>query len=257
MRTTTLAAAFGLAAIAVSLFALPASAMDCPKDGTVTAGATDYRPFQIIEDGKVRGADVDILNAIMADLGCTIEFQDLPWSRHLKGIEAGTVDIASSSAKAPEREAFAVWSDIYHDGRSTLFVGPENAGKHPTLRAFFEAGLTLGVIRDYAYGGEFAALQDEFKDQIEIANSLESNLQKVARGRIDGTIGEAYVVGDGINRLALKDSVIMTDTIVSTSPFYVMFSKKSVSPAFLEAFNASLAKLKANGEIDRILKSYL
>ncbi len=45
--------------------------------------------------------------------------------------------------------------------------------------------------------------------------------------------------------------------VIHTGAIHVMFSKKSASPKIVDAFNKSLAQLKSDGTIDKIMIKYL
>lgn len=253
IRTSHLAAGFGLVWLAA---ASAAQAADCPRGGTLIAGASDYRPYQKVEGKDVTGMDFEVLEAVLGKLGCSLETQALPWARHLKGVQDGTVDIASPVSKNAEREAFATFSSPYVDAQEVLFVAPGKEADYDSLAAFFESGGKLGTIREYAYGGDFASLQAQYGGQIEETDSLESNLKKLAAGRVDATLGEVFVVSEEIKRLGLTDKVVATQTVISSDPSYYMFSKASVPEDFVAAFSAEMEKMKESGEFDGITAKY-
>ncbi|MTI04310.1 amino acid ABC transporter substrate-binding protein [Roseibium denhamense] len=233
-----------------------AYAVECPRGGTLIAGASDYRPYQKVEGDTITGMDFEVLGAVLGKMGCSLEVQSLPWARHLKGVEDGSVDIASPVSKTAEREAFATFSEPYVDAQEVLFVTPGSETSYPSLSAFFESGGKLGVIREYAYGGDFASLQENYPDQIDDTDSLESNLKKLAAGRIDATLGETYVVSEEIKRLGLSDKVVASETVISSDATYFMFSSTSVPEDFVAAFSAEMQAMKESGEFDSLTSKY-
>jgi len=114
----------------------------------------------------------------------------------------------------------------------------------------------LGTIREYAYGGDFDSLKAKYGGQIEETDSQESNLKKLSAGRIDATLGELFVVSEDVKRLGLQEKVAAASFLISSNPSYIMFSKKSVSAEFVDAFSAQMQALKAAGEFDVITQKY-
>ncbi|WP_428523874.1 substrate-binding periplasmic protein [Roseibium sp.] len=239
---------FGLGAHAV--------AVECPRGGTLIAGASDYRPYQKVEGNDVSGMDFEVIAVVLDKLGCALETQALPWARHLKGLEDGNVDIASPVSKTAEREAFAHFSSPYVDAQEVLFVPAGKEGEYSSLADFFEKGGKLGTIREYAYGGDFNDLKDKHAGQIDETDSQESNLKKLAAGRIDATLGEVFVVSEDIKRLGLGDKVAASNVVISSDASYIMFSKKSVSEDFVTAFSDQMQAMKDSGEFDMITAKY-
>ncbi|WP_422377546.1 substrate-binding periplasmic protein [Roseibium sp.] len=253
VRTFRFLAGFGacfFAAVTV------AEAVDCPRGGTLLAGASDYRPYQKVEGKDVSGMDVEVLEAVLGKLGCSLKIDALPWARHLKGIQDGSVDIASPVSKTEERESYAHFTSPYVNARQLLFVAPGNETASVDLTAFFAGGGKLGAIREYAYGGDYMTLKETHAGQVDETDSLESNLKKLAAGRVDATLGEEFVVGAEIKRLGLGDKVVASETVISSDPSYFMFSKASVPEEFVAAFSAELQKMKDNGEFDAIIAKY-
>ncbi|MTI45732.1 ABC-type amino acid transport substrate-binding protein [Roseibium hamelinense] len=229
----------------------------CPDGGTLVAGTEDYRPYQIVEGTSVSGMDFEVLELILARMGCELEIRIMPWTRHLKGIEDGDVHAASPVAKSPEREEYAYFSIPYLKSREVLFVPPEHRADHTSLREFFEAGKILGAVRDYVYGGDFVALSKEFDTQITVQDTEEPMLKQVAIGRIDAVIGDAFVVTSVISQLGLREEVVRSTTVVSEDDVYFMFSKAAVSLKFIDRFNAELQQMQESGEFARITAKYL
>lgn len=250
------AALIMVASVCGLMAALPAQAVDCPRGGTLIAGAGDYRPYNIVEGDKVSGMDFEVIEAILDKMGCSLTKVPLPWARHLNAMQNGLVDIASPVTITPERESFARFTAPYFVADEILFVAKGTTPAYDSLQSFFEQGNRLGVIREYAYGGVFPALSAAYAGQIETTDSLELNLKQLMLGRVDAILGETYVVTAEINKLRAGDKIKPTEVVVASEPNFIMFAKKSVPADFVAAFNAELQAMKKNGEFDRITEKY-
>jgi len=242
--------------LAFGLLSAPAVSHECPRGGTLIAGAGDYRPYNIVEGEEVRGMDFEVIETILGKLGCDLLKVPLPWTRHLNALRNGTVDIATPVTKTPEREGFAYFSVPYIQADEVLFVRAENVDTYESLGEFFQNGKRLGVVRDYAYGGSFPALSEVYPQLIEMTDSLELNLKQLELGRVDAILGETYVVTSEILSLGLSKVIKVTNAVVASEPNYIMFSKKSVSQDFVAAFSKELQTMQENGEFDRITARY-
>lgn len=241
------------------LFALPARAeqQECPRDGTLIAGAGDYRPYNIVEGDSVSGMDFDVLEAILTKMGCGLRTVALPWARHLAEMRNGTVDIATPVTITADRQVFAYFTGPYIHADEILFVRQEDQNTYTSLSDFFVQGKRLGVIRDYAYGGDYRNLKNAYFSQIEQTDSQELNLKQLSLGRVDAVLGELYVVSSVIQKLGLSDDIKPSDVVVASEPNFIMFSKKSISEEFVSVFSSLLSEMQENGELDRITSQYL
>lgn len=241
------------------LFALTgrAEAQDCPRDGTLVAGAADYPPYNIVEGTHVRGMDFDVIETILTKMGCNLRTVALPWARHLAEMRNGTVDIATPVTITPERLAFAHFTAPYIHAEEILFVRSEDRNTYTDLSNFFLQGKRLGVIRDYAYGGDYQDLKNAYFAQIEQTDSQELNLKQLSLGRVDAVLGERYVVSSAIQKLGFSEDIKPSTVVVASEPNFIMFSKKSISADFVSAFSKILSDMQENGELDLITSQYL
>ncbi|WP_209010655.1 ABC transporter substrate-binding protein [Labrenzia sp. PHM005] len=235
---------------------LAAQAQDCPRGGTLIAGAGDYRPYNIVEGDTVTGMDFEVIETILNKMDCELTKIPLPWTRHLNAMRNGTVDIATPVTITPDREEFAHFSSPYIQANEILFVRTKDQSAYKDLADFFKKGKRLGVIRDYAYGGAFPELAKTYADQIETTDSQELNLKQLDLGRVDAILGETYVVSSVVQRLGLSRKVIPSNVIVASESNYIMFSKISVSEDFVAAFSRELQTMQENGEFDQITARY-
>ncbi|MCK7615463.1 substrate-binding periplasmic protein [Roseibium sediminicola] len=245
-----------LIVLCLAVLPVPAFAVDCPRDGSLIAGAGDYRPYNIVEGDSVSGMDFEVIEAILDKMGCGLTKVPLPWARHLNAMQNGLVDIASPVTITPERESFARFTDPYITANEILFVATDTDPAYDSLQSFFEAGNRLGVIREYAYGGTYPALSAAYAGQIETTDSLELNLKQLMLGRVDAILGETYVVTAEINKLRAGGKIKPTEVVVASEPNFIMFAKKSVPADFVAAFNTQLQAMKRTGEFDRITEKY-
>jgi len=214
------------------------------------------------KDGNPTGIDVDLIKAVAKDVGCEVSFRRLPWARVLLELENGVIDATSSTSRTPERELFAYFSEPYRQAEMAVFVRRGEAGNHPLadLSSIPGAGFKLGVIAAYYYGPEFAELMKDpkFAAQIDGAADYETNIRKLLHGRIDGLlVDDVGVVLGEAKALGVEDRIERHPVGVAGDDLHFMFSRKTIEPATLEAINASLAKMIADGRVNEITARYL
>ena len=212
--------------------------------------------------GSVTGSDIELMQTLAQEIGCTIHFKQLPWTRHLLELQAGRIDVATSVRWTAEREGFGWFSDVYRHDEMALYVLRGTVENHPLtgLAALPETGFKLGVIGGYYYGPELEALMADpvFARQVEVASDYATNLRKLMHRRIDGVLADdVTVVIAAAKTLGLYERLEKHPLAVPGNVSHLLFSKKSVAPALVAAVNARLASMKSEGRLQRIMDKYV
>ncbi len=211
--------------------------------------------------GVLTGSDIELMRVLAQDIGCTVTFRRLPWIRHLVELQAGRIDMATSARWTAEREAYGWFSDPYQYNHMALYVLRGAAKNHrlTELAALPEAGFRLGVISGYYYGPGVEKLMANpaFARQIEPVYDYPTNLRKLIHGRIDGILAnDAKVLIAEAKALGIYERLERHPLAIPSNVSHLLFSKKSVAPDLVTAVNASLAKMKADGRLQKILDQY-
>ena len=230
---------------------------------TLRVGWTEYAVYTFKDaEGNVTGADAELAKALATDLGCSVTFAEVPWARILLEIENGALDMTSSASRTPEREAFAWFSAPYRQSEVAIFVRRGESGNYRLdgLSAIPKTGFKLGVVTAYYYGAEFEKLMKDpaFAQQVEGAADYPVNIRKLLHGRIDGFLVDdiGVMVGE-MKKLGVEDKLERYVLRLAAENLHMMFSKKSVDPATVEAVNASLKEMKADGRLNGIMDRFL
>ncbi len=212
-------------------------------------------------NGEVAGFDADLMRAILKRTGCRAVFVEMPWARALVELKSGRLDILSGTYPNAERAAFAHFSIPSSQSPNVLYLGP-SARAHYRLNKLddligthFRLGVQIGV----SYGDDFEALKANplFRDN-QVPVTLRRNAWKMMElGRIDGMIADAASAELELRQLGLDSVLSPSGIVVSSNTSNVAFSKRSVSPQFVESFNKALQAMIADGEYRRIRERYL
>ena len=243
----------------IALALLPAlQAHACSK----TVRWYDDAPYSFrTPHGQVSGFDAELTSAILSRMGCTAVFVEMPWARALSELEAGRLDILSGSFRSAQREVFAHFSAPSLQSSNLLYIGPQARARYRLIRLEDLAGtpFQLGVQIGVTYGEQFDALKADprFRNN-QVRVSLRRNAWKMmALGRIDGMIADEATAALELQQLGLADQIKPSGVVVSTSTSMVAFSKRTVAPQFVAAFNKALQASIADGQYRRIRERYL
>jgi polar amino acid transport system substrate-binding protein len=249
---------FGFWLLAAQIPAAPAKA-DC----ALRYAYDFYGVYSYTDDhGNPAGVDVDLINAVAEDIGCAASAVEMPWARVLLALENGEIDITSSASKTPERLEFAYFSEPYRNAQVAIFVrrGESERFRLASLSDIPASGFHLGIVNGYYYGPEFETLMHDsaFAGQVDGAVDYETNIRKLLLGRIDGfLVDDVGVMVSAIRTLGVENDVEQHPLAISGDEFHLMFSRKSVDTALIEAVDQSLARMAADGHLDRIINKHL
>lgn len=222
-----------------------------------------YPPYQYKdENGKIRGLDIELLQAVAAAANCEVSFQHLPWKRALALLSKGLLDVGSGASKTLERSQYAHFSPSYRDEAMSIYVqrNPDQSFEFNSLAQLANSNAQVGIVIGYSYGSEFTQLRERraFKGNVSEVLSDSLNISKLMAGRVNAILIEQFGGAQLIDQvheihLQLKRHPLR----VKTGDIYFLFSKKSISKERLAQFNQALKQIKSSGQYKEILNSYL
>lgn len=212
------------------------------------------------ESGQLTGLDVELTQAVLKEMGCEAKFEEMPFKRHLLQLEKGLVDMATSVQKRPEREIYAVYSEPYRNSEMALYLRSESVPVFPenALQDMLTRGVRLGVVRGYYYGETVRELManEKMAAQFEEETSDTLNVRKVLGYRINGLLADPVVIANELRKTGNPGALSKHSVPVHSAAFHFMFSRKSVKPEFIQAFNEALDSASKSGVLTSIIDKY-
>ncbi len=227
----------------------------------LTMGWDPWAPYQYITpEDEVKGLEIDLVNAMAREAGCDISYEQDNWMNLLNGVRDGRIDLLGGATKTESRESYAIFSDNYRDESFHLYVRSDEIGKFAdkSLKELLEGEFILGITEDYVYGDQVSALLDDerFSTKLLTVPVPEVNYYNLTQNAIDGFLEDPFVAAYTIRRKGLQGQIKSETMDIHSGDVSVMFSRKSVRPETVEAFNRALAKIKESGEYQKILDKY-
>ena len=228
--------------------ASPAQALE-----TLRVVYTPWFPYTYSENGEAKGYEIDILRAVFERMDVDAEFIELPWKRCLEHVRYGDADALSSMLKTPERAKYAWFPETNISfSRVVLFTSKDSPVE---FNGSFEslAGLRVGYWLGFNYGEEFERADYLVKDR---GLDIKDIVNKVINGHDDLGIANEAVLRASARQLGVLDRIRTLDPPVFTKPLFVVFSKKTVPPDFVDAFSAALADFMLTDQYRAISEAY-
>ncbi len=213
----------------------------------------EWPPFIYAEKGEIKGADKEITEHLLHQLGYQVTWKLKPWRRVLREVAGGEADAILDIAPHPEYRARFLFAEeplsshetvLFHDKRRPFaFSGVNDL-----------AGLRIGVSPGYLYNNDAFISSDAFFR--EPAPTFEANMQKLMRGRVD-MVAMSRPVGLYTSRsLGISHQLHYHPTPLSQSDFYLAFHQSPRWQKIARAFSQALKAFKTTDEYQRILRDY-
>jgi lysine-arginine-ornithine-binding protein len=253
---TAVLAALGFAVAAGAAQADEGDIEGCPAELTVgTEGA--YPPFNYIdEDGELKGFDVDIAEALCAEMGTDCSFKTQDWAGIIPGLLAKKYDaiIASMSITA-ERAEKVDFTDKYYQSPAR-FVGPE--GMDVEISAEGLDGMIVGVQRA-TVSENF--LRGEYGDVVEVKtyDTQEEATLDLASGRVDLVIADAIKLSQGFLDSDAGEAYAFKGPSFAQEKYFGKGIGIAVRPGqddLVQCFNQAIAQIREDGTYDRISQDH-
>ena len=206
-----------------------------------------FPPYEMVaDDGSFEGIDVEVAGAIAAKLGLELVVDDMDFDAALLAVQQNKSDMVMAGVTVTEdRQMVMNFSDSYATGVQVIIV-PE--GSDVTIDNLGEK--MIGTQR--ATTGYIYASGDYGEDHVTAYDNGASAVQALLNGQVDCVIidsapAEAFV--------AANAGLTILDTEYITENYAIGMNKDNT--ALLDAVNAALAELIADGTVQGIVDKYI
>jgi polar amino acid transport system substrate-binding protein/arginine/ornithine transport system substrate-binding protein len=234
---------------AALLAAGPALALNICVEGA-------YPPFsETAPDGSIVGFDIDIANALCAEMGETCEMVKVDWDGIIPALLEKKCDaiIASMSITEERKQVIDFSEKYYHTGAAV--IAAEGAVSAPTAEGL--AGKVIGVQRGTMHQ---AYAEGELPDaQLQLYASQDEAYLDLVAGRIDAVIGDVIAMTDGfLETDEGKGFVRVGDTFYNPKYHGVGagIGVRKEDTELRDRFSAAIQAIRASGQYDEIQKKY-
>jgi len=230
-------------------------AVAAPAQVHLTFCYDPYPPYTFGTQGAPTGGlKVTLLEAVVARMdGVTADVVLLPWARCQEQARAGAVDGILPLFISEGRAEYLAFSDATFEQTSALWY---RVGEVPGADAWTgnyaelanrRLGLLNGAVIDPQMEAAFAATHP-----IQRANGVASLFDMLRFGRVDFAAMDAKVGEYHLAATRQKAAVRAMPVMIAPRTAHFGLSKASGADRYLNAFNAALRAMHADGEIMRI-----
>ncbi|WP_191601090.1 substrate-binding periplasmic protein [Marinomonas algicola] len=228
---------------------------------TITVcGSPAYPPISWIEEGHIIGLAPMLVESMITSLGYPINTeQDSNWSRCLKEVELGNIDMVVAAYQTERRKEFMQYlAEPIVIEPITLYYNKKNP--IPSVQWEDLKGLKVGILFSDSFGDIVDQKIREYL-RIEFVSTGVQNIQKLAIQRIDlmplGAIGGVLQV----KKLGFENEITSLPTPIVSDYWHVGISKRSPLIKHVDQLNNALIALKKAQAvelgIDKFTKRYI
>lgn len=213
---------------------------------------TTYAPFEFVdESGEMVGIDMDLLAAIAEDQGFNYEIRALGFNAALQALESNQVDaVIAGMGITDERQEIFDFSDPYYSSGSQFAVA---AGSE--IESFEDLeGLSVAVKTGTTGYDVAEGLSEEYGFTLNAFDDSVNMYEDLTVGNSQAAVEDFPVMLFAASTGRVDLELIEEQQAVSDFGFAV---NKGENRELLLMFNDGLANIRASGEYDEIIASYL
>jgi len=220
------------------------------KDPTKLVMGTNaaFPPFEYLEGDAIVGVDADLMAAIAAELGLTLEISDMEFDSLPTALANGQIDvIAAGFTIKPDREETMDFSAPYYTAAQTIIVLKDSEIATVDDLTDKVIGVQSGTT------GQFNAEELTSTDNIKGFASGMLAVEALKNGQVDA------VIIDNNPAKAYGDQNVDTITLIEgqfADEEYALAVAKG-NEVLLAKINEALVTLKSNGTFDEIISKYV
>ena len=232
-------------ALLCASLALPAIAADLGGRVINIGSDTTYPPHEFIEDGIVKGFDVDVVAEICNRINCQPNWITTAWDGIFGALADGQFDMVVSGVTiTEERDKIVDFSKPYIIVQQGVLMRVEDQTstiddfKNGSMRLASQTGTTNATLGEDLVG----------RDNLSLFDSFNNAVVALQNGDVDGVIIDSTSAAAYEQEFAGQLTVAITG--LSSDPLGLVFQE---GDTLQDDFNEGLAMIKADGALTKLM----
>ena len=230
-----------------------AIAVAAPKecDKPLMLSTTSNWPPYIYKDTdqQYKGIDLELLESILAELGCELVITQYPERRSLYEISQGRFDIGLGASKNKQRLKLHRYSTLYRQevNRFAYRINDNDIAKAKSLQDILLLEKIIAINLAGWYGDAIEKAIAGHNNFI-FSDNISKRLKMLNHHRVDIVVDDEMVL---CHELVNSSYQYMTihPLVLSENPIHFIFNKQKISKAFVTQFNTILEQMRSNGSL--------
>lgn len=228
------------------------SLVETKKSATILSAAEiSYPPYsEVNADGEATGFSVELLRAVLRQMGYRVDFVVSSWVEVMSALERGEVQVLPLVGRTPERDELFDFTVPYLREYGSIVVrkGTDDIRSLEDLR-----GKRVAVMK--ADNAEEFARRSDLGAHISTTQSFEQALSELSRGEHDAVIIQNRLASRLIRENNLHNLVFADNKLEAFRQDFC-FAVRNDDEELLSLLNEGLSVVMTNGTFDRLLRKW-
>lgn len=215
----------------------------------------NYAPFNFVDDGTKQGISIDLLEKVFQQMGVNktrADIQVLPWAKAYATVQDTPQTVLFAMTRTKTREPLFKWAGPIAPNRSVLIARKADGIK---IGSYADVGkYKVGVVRNNV--NEQLLLENGVpKSAIDETSSVDANMKKIDRGRIDLWATSEMVSFYGLKKAGYDTNAYESVFVQKEGQLYYAFHKDT-DDALVQKFQKAIDAVKASADFQKIMTRY-
>lgn len=206
----------------------------------------EFPPFEYLENGEIKGFDMELVNEIGKILDANIKIVDMAFDGLLPALQMKKVDLVIAGMTANEERMKTVsFTQPYYTASQVIIVKEGN----DSIKSFNDLkGKKVGVMLGFT--GDMVVSEIEGV-KIERFNAAYAGIMALQAGKVEAVVLDSEPAK---NYVAQNKGLVLADADAEQEEYAIAVRKND--KALLEKVEKALKEIKENGTYDKLLQKY-
>ena len=206
----------------------------------------EFPPFEYLENGEIKGFDMELVNEIGKILDADIKIVDMAFDGLLPALQMKKVDLVIAGMTANEERMKTVsFTQPYYTASQVIIVKEGN----DSIKSFNDLkGKKVGVMLGFT--GDMVVSEIEGV-KIERFNAAYAGIMALQAGKVEAVVLDSEPAK---NYVAQNKGLVLADADAEQEEYAIAVRKND--KGLLEKVQKALKEIKENGTYDKLLQKY-
>ncbi|CAK7039600.1 basic amino acid ABC transporter substrate-binding protein [Fusobacterium varium] len=206
----------------------------------------EFPPFEYLENGEIKGFDMELVNEIGKILDADIKIVDMAFDGLLPALQMKKVDLVIAGMTANEERMKTVsFTQPYYTASQVIIVKEGN----DSIKSFNDLkGKKVGVMLGFT--GDMVVSEIEGV-KIERFNAAYAGIMALQAGKVEAVVLDSEPAK---NYVAQNKGLVLADADAEQEEYAIAVRKNDKT--LLEKVEKALKEIKENGTYDKLLQKY-
>ncbi|MEH1739036.1 basic amino acid ABC transporter substrate-binding protein [Fusobacterium varium] len=216
------------------------------KEKVYVGTNAEFPPFEYLENGEIKGFDMELVNEIGKILDADIKIVDMAFDGLLPALQMKKVDLVIAGMTANEERMKTVsFTQPYYTASQVIIVKEGN----DSIKSFNDLkGKKVGVMLGFT--GDMVVSEIEGV-KIERFNAAYAGIMALQAGKVEAVVLDSEPAK---NYVAQNKGLVLADADAEQEEYAIAVRKND--KALLEKVEKALKEIKENGTYDKLLQKY-